>query len=319
MILNHEETFYEKKFYFSYSGLNKLLFCPKLFYNHYILNQQEEKTDLHLVEGKLLHCLLLDPLSFEDNFIMMPGNVPGGQGKVVVDKVYRIAVETNRKHEGLESFEEEILSVLKDINLHQKLSTDAQRVAKILTADVLEYYKFLQSREGKDIIDADTYMRVRDLVNVIKENDKVMDILEVGDEIFSETKLKCELKDYPFGIHGIIDRYKRVGNKYHIIDLKTTGKTIADFKETIEFYNYWLQAAIYVTLLSEEKKVTIDDINFSFLVIDKYQQVYCFNVTKNTMLLWIERLNQKLKTADYHYTNRYYLLPYEFATDNIEI
>lgn len=313
-----EEKFYEKKFYFSYSGLNKLLFCPKLFYSHYILNQQEDKTDAHLVEGKLLHCLLLDPLSFDESFIMMSGNIPGGQSKMVVDKVYKIASELGRSKDPLESFESEILSTLQDINLHQRLNTDAQRLSKILTSDVLEYYKFLQSRDGKDIIDEETYFKVRESVNVIKENQKIMDILEVGDDIQSESKLKCET-EYSFGLHGIIDRFKKQSGSYHIIDLKTTGKTIADFKETIEFYNYWLQAAVYTTLLSKEKEVNVEDIKFSFLVIDKYQQLYCFDVTKNTMLLWRDRLKDVLKIADYHYTNRYYLLPYEFATDNITI
>ena len=38
-----------------------------------------------------------------------------------------------------------------------------------------------------------------------------------------------------------------------ICDLKTTSKTIADFKETVDFYNYWLQAAIYSKLVFANK------------------------------------------------------------------
>ena len=39
MILNGSdemERFYQNKFYFSYSGLNKLLYSPAMFYNHYV-------------------------------------------------------------------------------------------------------------------------------------------------------------------------------------------------------------------------------------------------------------------------------------------
>ena len=56
-----EEEFYNKDFKFSYSSLNKLLFSPSLFYKDYILKEREEKTDKHLIEGKLLHLLLLQP------------------------------------------------------------------------------------------------------------------------------------------------------------------------------------------------------------------------------------------------------------------
>jgi hypothetical protein len=44
-----EDRFYDNKFYFSYSGLNKLLYSPSIFYKHYVLNQQEDRTDAHLV------------------------------------------------------------------------------------------------------------------------------------------------------------------------------------------------------------------------------------------------------------------------------
>jgi hypothetical protein len=55
------ERFYQKKFYFSYSGLNKLLYSPAMFYNHYVLNQREDSKDAHLVGGSVLHCLLFEP------------------------------------------------------------------------------------------------------------------------------------------------------------------------------------------------------------------------------------------------------------------
>ena len=45
-ILNEElERFYSEKFYFSYSSINKLLFSPRVFYNHYILKQKEDSTE----------------------------------------------------------------------------------------------------------------------------------------------------------------------------------------------------------------------------------------------------------------------------------
>ena len=56
-----ENSFYNKKFSFSYSSINKMLFSPKLFYKEYVLLDREERTDKHLIEGRVIHCLLFEP------------------------------------------------------------------------------------------------------------------------------------------------------------------------------------------------------------------------------------------------------------------
>ena len=318
-----EESFYSKKFYFSYSGLNKLLYSPGIFYKHYVLNQQEERTDAHLVEGKLLHCLLLEESKFNDQFVIMPGSVPSGQHKTLITGVANYAVMENKTNLQLKDFEDEILRLMVVMDYHQRLKTDAQRIDKVITDDAVTYFEFLQSRQNKDVIDEETLLRVKEYVNVINNSPGVMKTLNgsAADSILSEFALKFDLPDKPFGIKGILDRIViNTQGKPAIVDLKTTGKSIVEFKETVEFYNYWLQAAIYDKLvrlyfnLSDEEHV-----DFTFVVIDKYQQVYSFPVEKNTMLLWREKLEEKLKIAEYHYSNRSYSLPYEFAVGQITL
>ncbi len=313
-----EERFYENKFYFSYSGLNKLLYSPSIFYKHYILNQQEERTDTHLVEGRLLHCLLLDAESFDKQFVLASGSVPTGPTKQVIDRLFRSAVEQRRTDESMSSFQSEILDILKDVNFHQRLKTDEQRIEKILTDDAISYFEFLKNRSGKDVIDEDMYTRAKNSVEIIRSNQMAMDTLS-GDYVESEIMLNCTIGDYPFGIKGIVDRIITKDSKITVCDLKTTSKTISDFADTVEYYNYWMQAAMYVELVSCTKQIDPSEISFSFLVIDKYQQVYVFDVEKNTMLLWREKLKSKLEVARYHYDNRYYALPHEFATGKITL
>ncbi len=313
-----EDRFYENKFHFSYSGLNKLLYSPSIFYKHYILNQQEERTDTHLVEGRLLHCLLLDAESFDKQFVLASGSVPTGPTKQVIDRLFRSAVEQRRTDESMSSFQSEILDILKDVNFHQRLKTDEQRLEKILTDDAISYFEFLKNRSGKDVIDEDMYTRAKNSVEIIRSNQMAMDTLS-GDYVESEIMLNCTIGDYPFGIKGIVDRIITKDSKITVCDLKTTSKTISDFADTVEYYNYWMQAAMYIELVSCTKQIDPLDISFSFLVIDKYQQVYVFDVEKNTMLLWREKLRNKLEVARYHYDNRYYALPYEFATGKITL
>lgn len=318
-----EKGFYSKKFYFSYSGLNKLLYSPSIFYKHYVLNQQEERTDAHLIEGKLLHCLLLEESKFDEQFVIMPGSVPSGQHKVLITGVANYAVSQNSTNLQLKDFEDEILRLLAVMDYHQRLKTDAQRLEKVLTDDAVIYFDFLKSRENKEVIDEETLLRVKEFVGVIRSNPGAMMTLNglSTDTTLSEFPLKFSLPDKPFGIKGILDRI--VINSMgipSIVDLKTTGRSIVEFKETVEFYNYWLQAAIYDKLVRLHFKIPDDQhLDFTFVVIDKYQQIYCFRVEKNTMLLWREKLEEKLKIAEYHYSNRLYSLPYEFAVGQITL
>jgi hypothetical protein len=318
-----EEDFYSRKFYFSYSGLNKLLYSPSIFYKHYVLNQQEERTDAHLVEGKLLHCLLLEESKFNDQFVIMPGSVPTGQSKAMVNRVYELAMGQHSENLQLKDFEDQILQVLQEMEYHQRLKTDAQRIEKVLTEDAVNYFEFLKSRGNKDVIDEETLQRTKEYADVVRSNSTAMATLNglSTDTLLSEFPLKFDLPDKPFGIKGILDRVIVSSNGIpSIVDLKTTGKSIVEFKDTVEFYNYWLQAAIYDKLVRLHFNIpTEQHVDFTFVVIDKYQQVYSFPVEKNTMLLWREKLEEKLKIAEYHYSNRAYSLPYEFAVGQITL
>ena len=101
---------------------------------------------------------------------------------------------------------------------------------------------------------------------------------------------------------------------------KLNGKTISDFPETINFYNYWLQASIYVNLVL--KNIDVEDvssykINFKFAVIDKYDQMFVFPVSNETLMTWGENLHITLKMVNFHYKENRYELPYQFMNEKI--
>ena len=81
-----------------------------------------------------------------------------------------------------------------------------------------------------------------------------------------------------------------------------------------------MQAVIYITLVMKnmEEKVSNYKINFNFVVIDNYDQIYVFDVSNPTKGDWYALFELEiLKIADYHYTNKDYNLPYEFANGNV--
>tara|TARA_B100000674_G_C37350786_1_gene693999 strand:- start:136 stop:612 length:477 start_codon:yes stop_codon:yes gene_type:complete len=138
---------------------------------------------------------------------------------------------------------------------------------------------------------------------------------------YTEQYLETKLNNYKFGLKGFIDYYKidTESKTITICDLKTTSKSIAEFGETVEFYNYWLQAAIYSTLVINNVDDEYKDyqILFKFVVIDKYDQVYVFDVQEETLEQWGLSLKETLDQANYHYTEKNYSLPYQFLTGQV--
>jgi hypothetical protein len=322
-----EQEFYNKKMYFSYSSLNKLIWNPQVFYQMYVLGMKEERVESHLVQGKIIHVLLLEEDKFNDLFIVSPTSLPTGNLRTVVDRVFNHYKELSRNgdpRKKLEEFDKAILDVLVDMNYHQSLKTDQQRLDKILTPEAFNYWAFLQMRQEKIIIDADTLKFCKNAVEIIKTNQQVCNLLGMNTtefdnkQVINEEQIQLDLGNKVYGLKGIIDNIViDYDNKViYINDIKTTSKDLKDFPESIEYYSYWMQAVIYMMLVTKEHIDLIQSgftARFHFVVIDRAFQSYAFPVTEKTMNSWLDRFNAILEKAEWHYHNKNYELPYEFA------
>lgn len=325
--LHKEKVFKQKiekgEFKFSYSSLNRLQFAPSLFYKDYILKEKEERLDKHLIAGKLIHLLLLQPEEFNNQFVLMPSKLPSDSLKKVIKNItlYTDALTLDKVEDKI------ILDSLKEVGLYQSLKDEAKRIAKVRTIECNDYYA-VASTTDKDVVDEDTFTKCTESVELIKENADVFALLqdEPTDfemdnlEVFNEVYLECDLGNYSFGLKGYIDRYVIDHDKKEvkIIDVKTTGKTITDFPETVSFYKYWLQAAVYMVLVTKNLGEDAKDykISFNFIVIDKYNQIYAFPVKQNTLSEWGLAMTDVLDEAEYHVTENRYDLPYMFLKNN---
>lgn len=332
-----EGTYFEdKRFYFSYSSLNKLLYCPEMFYKEYILGEKDLKDETYFTEGKLIHCLLLEPKNFEKQYIVMTGKMPSDNTKTVIDRVYAHHFELRKngtqKSNVLSDYQNAVLDVLKDMNLHQSLKTDEQRFAKIYTADANIYWDFLDKANDKTVVDAEMYEKCKSIVEKVRSIKEISDLLKLNgdgewwgtEDVYNEHPLEMKLTKFSFGLKGIIDNFvvDPVNKNIRINDFKTSSKTLADFPETVKFYKYNLQAAIYNLLVSNFYSDLIKQgykVEFRFIVIDKHQQIYPFKVSEETMKQWTKDLLAILTVANYHYTNKDYSLPYDFATKTIQL
>ena len=328
-----EKDFYNKKFYLSYSSLNKLLWNPVVFHQLYVLGIKEEKQEAHLLQGKVIHALLLEPEKFEEQFIISSDSLPTGNLKQVIDRVFSHHLELKQNGDErilLGEFNEAILDIMRDMNYHQSLKTDLQRLDKIITQDSQNYWDFLQKKGDKTLIDRETYEFCKNAVEIIKTNKQVCDLIGCNTsdfdnkEIFNEIMLKLDIPDRIFGLKGIIDNLVIDNDKkiIYINDVKTTSKDLKDFPETVEFYSYWLQAIIYCTLVTKCYQNLMQEgyeLKFHFIVVDRMFQTYAFPVKEETLITWLDRLNKSLDKAEWHFIRRNYDLPYEFATGLVSI
>jgi hypothetical protein len=322
-----EKDFYKKKFYYSYSSLNKLIWNPQVFYQMYVLGLKEEKLEQHLLQGKLIHLLLLEPEMFNEEFMVTPGKLPTDSLRQVVDRVFRHYQELTRNGDDrteLVQFDGAILDVMRDMNYFQNLKTDQQRLDKVITPDTISYWQFLQTKGNKTLVDPDTVKFCQDAVEIIKTNDQVCNLIgsNVTDfdnkEVINEQYMQIDLPNQVYGLKGIIDNLviDHDNRTIFINDIKTTSKDLKDFPESIEYYSYWLQAVIYMIMIGHVHQNLINagyQVKFHFVVIDRAFQSYAFAVSEETLNKWLDRFTDCIRKAEWHYQNRSYELPYDFA------
>ena len=324
------DNFYKKEFNFSYSSINKLLFSPRMFYNHYVLKQKEDSTDSHLVIGRVLHCLLLEPANFDNQFAVMTSKIPSENNKKIIDNIFRNYLVNQNNTLTLEDYSKDILTHLLTINLHQSLKTDQQRLDKILTDENNEYFEFLKLSLGKTVIDQTILDNCKMSLDVIKANDDVRALLQLDKiqeddeiEVYNELIVSMSDKNLPFGFKGVLDNVVVDHNSKTIFinDLKTSGKSIQDFPESVDYYKYWIQGVIYVMLASEKFLKDKQDWNMqlTFIVIDKYNQVYPYQVSSESLNKWKIDFEKIVTQIRWHYDNKQYNLPYDLALGNVKL
>lgn len=325
--------FYKNKFYFSYSSINKLLFSPRSFYSHYVLNQREDSIDPHLVGGRVLHCLLLEPENFEKEFILMPDKFPTDSNRILIDNIFKNYLSIENNTLLLEEFQKEILTDLSNSNLYQTLKTDQQRLDKILTDQNKKYFEFLKTKQNKALVDPIIYANCIETVAMLKSNLEVRALLYLDKEIsdthitvFNELPLKHNVNNLPFGYKGILDNVviDKNSKTIFISDLKTTGKGLLDFPDTVKYYKYWIQACMYYHLVYEEYIKSMEDakdwnIVITFIVVDKYNQIYPFQVSQESLAAWLRDFDKIIDIVKYHYENKDFTLPYELAIGNVKL
>lgn len=324
-----EDEFYAKQFDFSYSSLSKLLYAPNVFYRQYVLGEKDTEQSKSMLEGSIIHCLLLNPELFDEQYVIAQTTVPSDNVKEIIEKVYKIYEnQEDALKDELVMYQDDILAELVNMNLYQKMS-DAVKLGKVVNETGIEYFNFLKSTKGKKVIDTDTYSKCVDVVELLKTHKvtKLMGLdLPDKSDVLTEVEITMDMDDFPFGLKGQLDNVHidHLTKTIYVNDLKTSSRSLTEFTQSVTDYNYWMQAAIYMRLATKVLGVTIKNASdykfvFNFVVIDKFNQIYAFEVSEDTMTDWQIDLQEKLHEAKYHYESRDYSLPYKFVKSKVKL
>ena len=100
-------------------------------------------------------------------------------------------------------------------------------------------------------------------------------------KVFNEEGVQLRSSKYKFGFKGILDNVVMDYNTktLFINDLKTTGKAIQDFPDSVQYYKYWIQAVMYKQLSLGKYLKDLPDwaewnIVITFIVIDRNNLIY---------------------------------------------
>jgi hypothetical protein len=263
----------------------------------------------------------------------MVSKMPGESNKKIIDMIFKYHCTIGNDSLNLDDYSDEIISHLLSINLHQSLKTDEQRLAKVLTEENKDYFTFLKNSQGKTVVDQITLDGCKESIEVLRHNDSVRALLQLDKSqeddhitIYNELPLEIDVDYLPFGFKGILDNVviDSESKTIFINDLKTTGKNLADFPDAVKFYKYWIQAVIYHKMAYHKfvkglPNETDWNIVVTFIVIDKYNQVYPFQVSQESLAIWQQDFENIEDTVKYHYENKDFTLPYELAMGYVKL
>jgi hypothetical protein len=250
----------------SVSSLNLFAQSPAEYRQH-ILNPQKVDAN-YFTKGSAVDCLITEPDKFEEQFAIIKTTAPSGMlGDVC--KLMNDYMQVNG-----DNLPEETLFKLAYQKSGFKLTEEAVW-KKYKDPKVQQYMNFLKNSKGKTVISEGDFEQVKDVVAMLQnysatkfymKDCKSHPMMDVYDQLYIEFELEG------LACKGTMDRVIVDHSNKRIIptDLKTTGKSVLNFRDSFIRFGYFRQAAFYMEALRQWHKRTPSPENGPKNDISKY-------------------------------------------------
>ena len=247
----------------SHSSLNIFNQSP-LMYKRYVLKQLEEEDTTAFRKGNAFDCLITEPDEFNNRFAISTVSPPSGMlGKFVelyLENIDKMSEDDCRQYAyQFSGF---------------KLKYEAV-INKFEHPDIVAYIQFQLENKDKTILSQEEFDIATAMVAILNSDDRCKGYMMAKDnplmDVHDQLKLEWKLDGGDIDAIGALDRLviDHSSKSIHIIDFKTTGKSMYSFASSYIKYGYFRQAALYYDAVCQN----FSDLNYTihlpvFIVIE---------------------------------------------------
>lgn len=281
----------------SYSSFSRFMKSP----SHFVMYKcQDRKEDTAAItEGHVLHCLCLEPHTFEERYVVMKCKKPSSANQVAFAHAINEGMSAEDAYKA-------------NYSCSKKSDDKIVSESNALLSSLSEYIAFISSIKGREVISSDLYNRCETMANVVRNNKASK--YYVTNILSSEKSVQWEYKGFKF--RGFIDAvgmnpFQEECDGAFILDMKkfvdaSPRRAINEVK-----YGGWgLQGFFYLSSLGDY------DIPYYIVAVDTNYQTSTIRISQSTLWYWKREVDFYLKKfnecimnwdweASYDYYNNY--------------
>ncbi len=251
----------------SYSSLKEFATHPLLFYKKYITKEIKKEDKSYFAFGSAFEMFLFDRQKFNEQYIVTGFKKKDGKWGDFFNKL----VENEGDFDDAVNYS----------GLEVGIDTIKKKLDDPINRLYMDTYKAARASD-KLFISKDDLQKFEDMQYAMKDDPTSFTRGVFEDPLFSEVyyQLPLTFTFNGFRVNLVIDKLtiNRNTNTIIIDDLKTTSKLLDNFRETYAFFNYDLQATLYLLAIRYNIDVENDlfkglsdktQIDFRFIVVEK--------------------------------------------------
>jgi hypothetical protein len=224
----------------SASGLSEFAKSPRAYRAY--KDKEQESCESYFELGKAIHCKILEPEKFDDQYYLMDVEAPGGFMGTLIDKYFWYLSN---------EFADEMARDLayKDSGYKTKAETVWKNFEE--KEECIAYWNALNESKGKVILTPKDEFVIENCVDSVlnhKTANSLLDVDPTSDYTYlTEYDMRWSLSGFDFTMRSILDRaiIDKENKVVNIIDLKTTSKNVHKFSYSYENFSYYRQMAFY--------------------------------------------------------------------------
>jgi hypothetical protein len=261
----------------SYSSIKVFIEDRKKYYKKYVLKEPVKEPDSQSITfGSLVDCLLFSPDEFDNRFTLAITDVPKGQYGKLIDELMNVTARSVSEdgeviRELEEMLEEAYMNVKYDRNgnvVDFKRDSFDKVKEKFIGSDLEIYYRQLREAHNKEVVESLSVENALKIISELRSNNVTAEIInmEINEKTIVYNQFPIienlrgllgeEVTDEEATFKCLIDKLMidHETKRIYIYDLKTVWDNEGEFINNYFKYKYYIQAAMYWSLVVEWAK-----------------------------------------------------------------